>query len=340
MSGARLKLTRAQILAFRRHVGALDERLPKGKRSLRSAAWAGLQDSMPRAAVLSIHARVAGTTPSTWEDPSLVQVWGPRYSVFVIAERDLAVFTLGRLPDDAAGRRRAEDAAASVRKVIGTERRMQYGEVGHALGVNANSLRYGTTTGTMLIRWEGARAPVLWSVPAPEVDPSEARLELARRYLTVYGPGTPAGFVHWAGVADKAGPAAFDALGASVVPVRTPIGDAWILREDEAAFREPAAPAAPARLLPSGDAFYLLWGADRELLVADARRRGALWTSRVWPGAALVDGEIVGTWNRTQHKLTVEPWRRLSRAQREAIEAEAASLPLPARDRIVVGWPT
>ena len=32
-----------------------------GQRSLRRAAWAGLQDSMPRAALLSIHARVAGT---------------------------------------------------------------------------------------------------------------------------------------------------------------------------------------------------------------------------------------------------------------------------------------
>ena len=55
-----LQLTREQILAYRRHVQALDERLPAGARSLRRAAWAGLQDSMPRAALLSIHARVAG----------------------------------------------------------------------------------------------------------------------------------------------------------------------------------------------------------------------------------------------------------------------------------------
>jgi hypothetical protein len=215
---------------------------------------------------------------------------------------------------------------------------MQYGEVGDALGVNANSLRYGTTTGTMLIRWEGARAPVLWSVPAPSVDPNAARLELARRYLAVFGPGTPEGFVHWAGIADKAGPATFDALDGSVIPVRTPTGDAWILTGDEEEFRRPAGPTAAARLLPSGDAFYLVWGTDRELLVSDARRRGALWTSRVWPGAVLVDGEIAGIWNRNQHKLTVEPWRRLSRAQRGAVEAEAASLPLPVDAPIEIGW--
>jgi hypothetical protein len=73
----RLGLTRPQILAFRQRVGALNERLPPGQESLRRAAWAGLQDSMPRAALLSIHTRVERTGPSTWEDPSLVQLWGP-----------------------------------------------------------------------------------------------------------------------------------------------------------------------------------------------------------------------------------------------------------------------
>src|SRR5256714_10020593 len=109
-----LVLSRAEILAFRRRVGALDERLPPGRRSLRQAAWAGLQDSMPRAALLSIHARVQGAEPSSWEDPSLVQVWGPRYQVYVVAACDLPVFSLGRLPDDAKGRRRAEELAARL----------------------------------------------------------------------------------------------------------------------------------------------------------------------------------------------------------------------------------
>src|SRR5213075_2383140 len=101
MTASQLALTRAQILAFRRRVGALDQRLPRGRRSLRRAAWAGLQDSMPRAALLSIHARVEGTEPSTWEDPLLVQLWGPRYSAYVVAARDVAIFSLARLPDDA-----------------------------------------------------------------------------------------------------------------------------------------------------------------------------------------------------------------------------------------------
>ncbi|MBK7623835.1 MAG: hypothetical protein IPJ14_14515 [Kineosporiaceae bacterium] len=54
----------------------LDERLPWSAASLRRAAWAGLQDSMPRAALLSIHARVAQTLPTALDDASLMQVWG------------------------------------------------------------------------------------------------------------------------------------------------------------------------------------------------------------------------------------------------------------------------
>jgi hypothetical protein len=124
-----------------------------------------------------------------------------------------------------------------------------------------------------------------------------------------------------------------------LTPLRSPIGDGWILTRDEPAFRADPVPAAPARLLPSGDAFFLLQGADRELLVPDVGRRSALWTSRVWPGAVLVDGEVVGTWRRAETTVTIEPWRRLSRPRRDAVQMEAESIPLPDPGRpIVVRW--
>jgi Winged helix DNA-binding domain len=191
----------------------------------------------------------------------------------------------------------------------------------------------------VLIRWEGARAPTVWTVPPPEIDAFEARRELVRRYLHIFGPSMPSSFATWAGIGDGQARAAFDGLSRSLTAVRTPIGDAWILTGDEPAFREPPGPPAAARLLPSGDAYYLLQGADRELLVPDAAKRSALWTSRVWPGAVLVGGEIVGTWRRAHANLTIEPWRRLSRPEREAVEAEAQSLPLPGIEgQISVRW--
>jgi hypothetical protein len=338
VTNARLRLTRPQILGFRRRAGGLDERLAPGPDSLRRAAWAGLQDSMPRAALLSIHARVAGTEPSTWEDPSLVQLWGPRFSVFVVAARDLAVFSLGTLPGHARGRRRAEDTAARLHAVLGGTR-MTYGQAGLALGVHHNSLRYAAATGTVLIRWDGARQPEIWTVPPPGTDPHDARLELARRYLHIYGPVTPEAFGRWAGIGARHGVAAFDTLGASLTPVRTPIGDAWILAGDEPGFRAGPGPVAPARLLPSGDAYLLRHGADRDLLVPDTARRNELWTPRVWPGGLLVAGEIAGTWRRADTLITVQPWRPLSQAEREAVTAEARSMPLPgAAGRITIRW--
>lgn len=334
----RLELTRTQILAFRRRVGWLDERLPHGPQALRRAAWAGLTDSMPRAALLSLHARVAGVTPDSWEDEALVQLWGPRFSAYVVAADDRAVFTRGRLAAGGAKRERAEALAMRIDEELDGDRR-PYGEVGRALGVNHNQLRYAAPTGSVLLRWDGARQPEIWTVPAPDTDPHEARLELARRYLHVFGPATADGFAHWAGLTARPAAEAFELLERSLLPVRTPIGEAWILAADEELFLEDPVPPAPARLLPSGDAYYLLWGADRDLLVEDADQRDALWTSRVWPGAVLVDGEVVGTWRRAQHAVRVQPWRRLSLGATDAVEAEAASLPLPGLDHdIVVRW--
>jgi hypothetical protein len=336
----RLELTRAQILAHRRRVGALDKRLPPGPESLRRAAWVGLQDSMPRAALLSIHARVEGTESSTWEHPSLVQLWGQRFSAYVVAAADVAVFSLGRLPDDPAGLRRAEQTASRLHDLL-DGRQMSSTDAGRALGIHPSALRYGAPTGRILIRWDGARQPLVWTVPPPEVDRLDARLELARRFLHVMGPGTPGSFGEWAGIKPRRAVAAFEGLAGTLTPVRTPIGDAWILATDEASFRAPptSQAPAPARLLPSGDAYWLLQGRDRELLVPDADRRAELWTPRVWPGALLVRGEIVGTWRRASADVTIQLWRRLSPAEREAVEAEAVSLPLPpAQVRIRVRW--
>ncbi len=324
-----LELSRDQVLGYRRGVGALDEKLPWSAESLRRVAWAGLQDSVPRGAQLAIHARIADTGPGAWEDPSLVQLWGPRFSVFVVVADDLPVFALGTMPDDARGRARAEDTAAALHRFLGG-RRMTYAEAGHSMGVQPNSLRYSAATGMVLIRWEGAGQPLIWTVPAPSITAEDARAELARRYLHVVGPQTPKGIAWWGGMKPARGRDAFDRVRAELVPVRTPAGDAWILASDEDAVRAGAAGREPAlaRLLPSGDPY--LMAADRELLVPDAAHRNILWEpSTVWPGGLLVRGELAGTWRRSLARLTIHAWRPLSPAEREAAELEATTLRLP-----------
>ena len=294
---------------------------------------------MPRAALLSIHARVEGATSAAWEDPRFVQVWGPRYQVYVVAAEDLAVFTLGRLPDAGKTREKAEVLAERLHVLLGGER-MRYDDAGQALGVHGNTLRYAALTGRLAIRWEGARRPTVWTVALPKISPAEATLELARRHLHIFGPARSEAFARWAGLGVQTAARAFDDLGSELVPVRTPHGDAFMLTHDEPTIREAPSPAAAARLLPSGDAYTLHGTAEeRALLVPNAGRRGELWTPRVWPGALLVAGEIVGTWRRAQRKVTIQIWKRLARVEREAVVAEAESLPLPdPGGRILVDW--
>lgn len=329
MKSARLELTRSQILAFRRSVGALDERLPFSAASLRRAAWAGLQDSMPRAALLSLHARVKGIEPSSWEHASLAQIWGPRWSAYVVPARDAAIFTRGRMPEDEKFRLKFEDLAERLDASL-QRKQVRFGEVAGLLKLpHHNYIRYATVTGRLRIRWDGARQPHLWTVSSPKVAYRAARLELARRYLHVFGVGTPASFGTWAGVRPPSAQSAFDGLARSLTPVRTPLGDAWILSSDEGAIRATPRPSVSARLLPSGDTYFLLQGKERALLVPSAKGRSLLWTTRVWPGAVIVGGEVVGTWRRGGVLVVIESWRRLTRTERAAIEVEALSLPLP-----------
>ena len=93
---------------------------------------------------------------------------------------------------------------------------------------NVNQLRYAAPTGTVVIRWDGSHQPDVWTVLAPEMDRYEARLELARRYLHVFGPATLEAFARWAGIRTSSGIAAFETLGKSLTLVHTPIGVAWI----------------------------------------------------------------------------------------------------------------
>ena len=98
----RVELSREQVLAHGLRVSGLAHRLPAG--------WNPCAARRRRACPTAcLAARSCRSTPGsrarnrTLADPALVQVWGPRFSAYVIAAGDRAVFTLGRMPD-AAGR--------------------------------------------------------------------------------------------------------------------------------------------------------------------------------------------------------------------------------------------
>jgi hypothetical protein len=91
-----------------------------------------------------------------------------------------------------------------------------------------------------------------------------------------------------------------------------------------------ASPPVPSgvRLLPVQDPY--LQQRDRATLPEDDRARRKLWQPVRGPGGVLVDGNVVGTWRaRTAGNrlmVTVEPFDRLPRGARKAIEDEAEQL--------------
>ena len=192
-----------------------------------------------------------------WEDPSLAQLWGPRYSTYVVPKRDFALFSLGRFPDDDKGRRRAERMAElSARR---TPRCAHDGPRGRARDRHRERDEVRRDDGH-------DRHPLGGRAGAGRLDGPRSRRS-SRRTRVASSPGatstssgrprpraSPAG----RGSRGARGPLPSPRSKESLLPVRSPLGDEWLLAEDEPAMRaaETAAragtPAAERRcLLPA-----------------------------------------------------------------------------------------
>jgi hypothetical protein len=71
--------------------------------------------------------------------------------------------------------------------------------------------------------------------------------------------------------------------------------------------------------------------------VPEAKRRVESWTTRLWPGAVVVNGESRDVAQRGA-EVSIDAWRRFSPMEREAVEAEATPLPLGLERPIRVRW--
>jgi hypothetical protein len=258
-----LVVDRAQAIGYRLRANGLDRRLPPG--AYAAAARYGLQDTIPRSALISLHARVEACAPDAWEHPDLIQLWSPRTAVYVVPAADRGVFTLGRLPREPALAAEVRAAATTLAALLSTPRRKT--ELMRAIGSARRAFHAMFTAsiaGTVALRWD-ARDTVVRAVPPPEVDVETARLELCRRHLRAFGPSTPRAFAWWAGVEPEDAAATWRALGDELAPVELGGAEAGILAEDEAALISPA-PLVGVRLLPAEE--MKLFGQDRSGLFA------------------------------------------------------------------------
>lgn len=325
------------MLSFRARASRLDRKLPP--ESLDRAAYGGLQDSAPRAAIISLHARVRAVNPSSWEHESLCQIWGPRGADYVIPRRDLAVFTLGRMPRDSSAAERLERIADDVHRICqGSDRPTR--EVSGALPDLGHSLRMAALTGRLLIRWDSSSIKVI-PVERPAADYEEARLELGRRFLAWFGPATEQRFAWWAGLDPEDARLTWSALRSEMIEADLSGETRFLLKEQEEAMVKSEL-IEGVRLIPHGDPYIKT---DGELLVEDARRRLEIFpVPRIkpdfWPvsGAVLADNEVIGSWARQQRRVTVNLWEGANNSLKEEIEREALEFPIASPSKGEVRW--
>ena len=174
--------------------------------------------------------------------------------------------------------------------------------------------------------WENRRAHLFalaedWVGPN-DADVAAAREVLVRRYLAAFGPATVADVERWAGLR----PQDVRNACARIQPRRfRDERGKELLDLPRAPLPDPETPAPPR--------FIGTWDA---MLLVHARRTGVLpeeFRPRIFHTKApqsfhtfLVDGAVAGTWRYENGRIALEPFRKLTRDERRALEEEGERL--------------
>jgi hypothetical protein len=354
------ELTWTQVHGFRLERHHLTQRAPKKDLSRVVGEIAGAQAQLMSAAELQVGVRVDCRTSDVrdalWKDRTLVKTWLMRGTLHLIPAADLALYTSAmrarwiktrnswlkffqlfeaELMDVIAAIGEALDGRPQTREELIA--RVGAGRSEHVLAglrsgwggmlkpVARNGLLcFGPSRGQSVTFVR----PERWIAGWRQLDPDEALVEVARRYLRAYGPATKQDFTRWWGSWSGVGTAAWAGLAQELVPVSIEGTRADVLESDlEVVTRQPL--AAPVQLLPAFDP-YLMGHATRHHLFEAAHAskvsRTAGWISAV----VLVDGQVAGTWTheivKETLRLTFAPFRRLSSKTTAEVRRRAGSL--------------
>ncbi len=157
----------------------------------------------------------------------------------------------------------------------------------------------------------------------------EAQSTLLRKYLRAYGPATLADFSHWAGIPIAEVKALGPHADSEIVEISSGKQPLLMAREDVGELGKAATQSSSIRLLPNFDV-YLLAHREKDHLLSDQHYkrvyRNQGWISPV----VLIDGAIAGVWGYESRgkkfEVKIEPFAKLSKAERSGIEHEAEEL--------------
>ena len=158
---------------------------------------------------------------------------------------------------------------------------------------------------------------------------TEAQCALLRKYLRAYGPATLTDFSHWAGIPMQEVKTLRPLIEAELAQISGDKKSSFLLREDVAVLNGSAAARGSIRLLPIFDS-YLLAHRDKDHLLS-LKHYKRVYRNQGWISPViLIDGAAAGVWS---HKLQgkrllveIEPFGKLSKAERSGIEREAEHL--------------
>jgi len=354
------ELSWPQVHAFRLARHHLNGRAPKKDLARVVGEIGGAQAQVMSAAELQIAVRarctVADVRDALWTDRSLVKTWLMRGTLHLTRSDDLPIFTaamgkhwirlrpswlkymgvteaeLWKIVDDVGG---ALDGTPLTREeliaVVGRGRSEHVRSIlrsgwGGMLKPAARNGRlcFGPSRG-QIVTFVNPRE---WLKGWHEIDPDAAVVEVARRYLSIYGPATRTDFARWWGPWPGVGNAAWKGLASELVTVSVEGAAKDALASDVAEMKR-ARISEPVQLLPLFDP-YLMGHAKRDHMVdrAYAARvsRTAGWISAV----VLVEGRVAGTWTHTLNnktlRVSVAPFERMQARVAAQVKERAAEI--------------
>lgn len=360
-----INISWSQVHAFRIQRHSLGQPAPKEDLLDVVSGTCGIQAQVLSAAQLAMRARIHGLTApeiehALWRDRNLVKVWCMRGTLHVLPARELPLYVaalkpyrlkqeqrwMARYGVDAAAIETMADAVLTALGAGPLTRKELSQAILPRLEDSAPQFqdllehgwgglgKYVCLQGELCLGPnQGQEATFVrrdqWLSGWEEVRREEAENWLLVRYLQSYGPAAVQDFAAWAGIAVRDASRIWDRLRGEMCTVDVAGSQAAILKRDLHVLQEAALAAENVRLLPHFDVFLLGQHSKSHLVDDDSYKRvyrAAGWISPV----VLINGHIAGVWSHRQRgkrvQISIEPFGRLSRSQRAAIDKCAAGI--------------
>jgi uncharacterized protein YcaQ len=360
-----VKLSWPGVLAWRTQRQQLDKRAPRKAAHGVVSRIAGLHAQLAASAELTLWARVKrlerdAVSRALWEDRTLVKTWAMRGTLHLLPAEELGLWTAaqgalkprhhvgswlrhwGLTLEQAEAMLAAIPAALDGRQLTREELAVEVARVtaidgldGKLRGGFGDLLKPAAFRGELCFAPNEGRnvrfaRPDQWVGGWQAVEQDEAVREVTRRYLAAYGPANREALARWFGMTSPAAAGRWLAgLGDEAATVELD-GEELVMLAADVEAAAAAEPAGTVRLLPAFDHYVVAAPRDRDAVLPAAQRarvyRPQGWLSPV----VLIDGRMAGVWSHERKGdrlvVAVEPFGRLSRAEKAGVAEEAAAL--------------